>query len=377
MVSPPSVSVRRATSSDARGILACLRAAFEPYRHSYTEQAFVDTVLTSETVRLRLASMAVLVAVTPAGEIVGTIGCSSINREEGHIRGMAVLARWLGCGVAKHLLQAAESELRSQGCRRVTLDTTAPLERAMRFYEKSGYRRSGKVGNFFGMPLFEYFKDLNGLSASLDHLILGASDLNSGIEFVEKRTGVRASLGGIHPGRGTRNALLSLGPLCYLEILAPDPKQAKLAWFHTLLQLTEPRLVGWMVRPGDLDALAERLRHSGVACDAPRENSRARPDGCTLRWKLLRPTDDHPDPRCAEMQHLVPFCIEWSADSLHPAEDAPSGLKLVRLEMSAPSPDELRRTLELLGVDLPVSRSNRPQLRALLAGPSGTLKLTS
>jgi len=376
MVSPPNVSVRRATSSDARGILGCLRAAFEPYRHSYTEQAFVDTVLTSETVRLRLASMAVLVAVTPAGEIVGTIGCSSINREEGHIRGMAVLAGWQGCGVAKHLLQAAEGELRSQGCRRVTLNTTAPLERAMRFYEKSGYRRSGKVGDFFGMPLFEYFKDLNGLSA-LDHLILGASDLNSGIEFVEERTGVRASLGGIHPGRGTCNALLSLGPRCYLEILAPDPKQARLAWFHTLPQLTEPRLVGWMVHPGDLDGLAERLRHSGVACDAPRESSRARPDGRTLRWKLLRPTEDHPDPRCAGMQDLVPFCIEWSADSPHPADDAPSGLELVRFEISGPNPDELQRTLAVLGVDLPVARSDRPQLCALLAGPSGTLDLTS
>ena len=56
------------------------------------------------------------------------------------------------------MLQAAESELRARGCRRVTLDTTQPLERAMRFYEKNGYRRSGNVGDFFGMPLFEYVK---------------------------------------------------------------------------------------------------------------------------------------------------------------------------------------------------------------------------
>jgi len=28
----------------------------------------------------------------------------------------------------------------------------------MRFYEKHGYRRSGKVSDFFGMPLVEYVK---------------------------------------------------------------------------------------------------------------------------------------------------------------------------------------------------------------------------
>jgi len=156
----PACSVRRATPADAAGILACLAAAFEPYRDRYTPDAFRDTVLTPVTVQLRLASMAVFVAVTPEGEITGTIGGSIVSRGEAHIRGMAVLPQWQGAGVAGQLLQAVEDELRSQGCRRITLDTTQPLERAMRFYQKSGYRRSGKVSDFFGMPLFEYVKPL-------------------------------------------------------------------------------------------------------------------------------------------------------------------------------------------------------------------------
>jgi hypothetical protein len=32
--------------------------------------------------------------------------------------------------------------------------------RAVRFYEKNGHRTSGKVRDFFGMPLFEYTKAL-------------------------------------------------------------------------------------------------------------------------------------------------------------------------------------------------------------------------
>jgi len=156
----PPCSLRRAAATDARGIIACLHAAFAPYREQYTPQAFQDTVLTAQTVHQRLVEMAVFVAQAPTGEVVGAIGCALVSAEEGHIRGMAVLQEWQGAGVAAQLLSAAEAELRSRNCRRVTLDTTAPLERAIRFYEKHGYRRSGTVADFFGMPLYEYFKNL-------------------------------------------------------------------------------------------------------------------------------------------------------------------------------------------------------------------------
>ncbi len=73
---------------------------------------------------------------------------------------MAVLPQWQGRGTAKELLEAAESQARAAGCTRVTLDTTAPLQRAVRFYEKNGYRATGVVGDFFGMPLYQYGKEL-------------------------------------------------------------------------------------------------------------------------------------------------------------------------------------------------------------------------
>ena len=150
--------IRRATLAHAGAILNCLASAFAYYRDRYTAAAYADTVLSSETIRERMASMALFVASAPGGEIVGTIGCQVTSPGEGHLRGMAVLPSWQGHGVAADLLTAAEAELRNQHCARITLDTTEPLERAMRFYEKYGYRRSGSVADFFGMPLFEYVK---------------------------------------------------------------------------------------------------------------------------------------------------------------------------------------------------------------------------
>jgi N-acetylglutamate synthase-like GNAT family acetyltransferase len=97
--------IRRATDGDASGILETLSAAFLDYRDRYTREAFLNTVLTFETVGQRLSDMSLFVAIAETGEIVGTVGCHVINGEEGHIRGMAVRAKCQGAGVATHLLK--------------------------------------------------------------------------------------------------------------------------------------------------------------------------------------------------------------------------------------------------------------------------------
>ena len=147
-----------ASAEDAAAILECLRGAFEPYRSQYTPQAYLDTVMTPETLLQRLTSMTVLVAVDAQANVVGTIGGAAVSSSEGHLRGMAVLPQWRGRGIAQRLLEAMEKHLLDKGCTRISLDTTESLQRAMRFYEKNGFRRTGKVTDFFGMPLIEYLK---------------------------------------------------------------------------------------------------------------------------------------------------------------------------------------------------------------------------
>lgn len=155
---PHDFLVRAATTEDAAAILDCIRAAFEPYRSQYTPPAYLDTVLTPDTLLERLVSMTVLVAVDARGMVVGTIGGAEVSSSEGHLRGMAVPPQWQGRGIAQRLLETIEKHLRTKGCTRISLDTTEPLRRAMHFYERNGFRRTGKVTDFFGMILTEYLK---------------------------------------------------------------------------------------------------------------------------------------------------------------------------------------------------------------------------
>lgn len=156
----PAIAIRQATAADCEAILACLRSAFEPFQPQYTPGAYSDTVLTLNTLQDRLREMAVFAAASDSGAIVGTIACKVVNNREGHLRGMAVVPLWQGRGIAQRLLDRAESHLRESGCHRITLDTTEPLRRAIRFYERNGFCATGRQFDFFNMPLFEYEKRL-------------------------------------------------------------------------------------------------------------------------------------------------------------------------------------------------------------------------
>lgn len=154
------ISIRAATRADVPGIVACLADAFVPYRNEYTDGAWRDTVVTEETMAGRLETMSVVVALDPHGTVVGTIGYRVLPGGEGHLRGMAVRPPWHGRGVAESLLDWAEAALSAEGCTKVTLNTTLPLVRALRFWEKHGYGPAGRVSDFHGMEITEMVKHL-------------------------------------------------------------------------------------------------------------------------------------------------------------------------------------------------------------------------
>jgi Glyoxalase-like domain len=204
---------------------------------------------------------------------------------------------------------------------------------------------------------------------NLDHIILGCNDLDAGVEYVYQKLGVRAAAGGVHPGAGTKNALLSLGNLRYLEIIAPDPLQSASTDPRDVADLKSPALVGWAIHRHDVDDFATALRVADVQTVGPKPGSRKRPDGTTLTWKSLTLQDDS--------NGILPFFIEWGAGSLHPSADAPQGCRLTHLEIGSPNPGSVRSLAEKLQLDVRVSRAEALQLNATIAGPKGSLALRS
>jgi hypothetical protein len=202
---------------------------------------------------------------------------------------------------------------------------------------------------------------------TLDHLILGCTDLDAGIEFVFQHLGVRAIPGGVHPGAGTKNALLSLSQLRYLEIMAPDPLQPDAADPRNLRTLGRPALVGWAEHRNHLDEFAGVLHAAGVDYVGPVPGSRQRPDGSVLNWKSLS---------LKENEHgILPFFIEWGTTTIHPSVDSPKGCRLDSLQITTPNPASLGPLSQTLDLDVAIGQSMATRLIAYLHGPAGSLAL--
>jgi hypothetical protein len=234
------------------------------------------------------------------------------------------------------------------------------------------------VITFFGLALSLMASDQNQQGADaavvvglVDHIVYATPDLDLGIQRIEEALGVRASAGGQHPGRGTRNALIALGPGRYLEIIGPDPEQPNPQAPRTfgIDDLKLPRLVAWAARASDLDRQANEARRQGVAVGEVAAGSRKRPDGLLLSWRYTAP-----QAAMALGGGVVPFWIDWS-QTPHPSGTAPAGATLVGLRAEHPEPERIRSVLQKMGIPLPVSAGPRPVLIATIESSRGRVEI--
>jgi hypothetical protein len=98
-------------------------------------------------------------------------------------------------------------------------------------------------------------------TTTLDHLVVAATTLADGIEYIAEIAGVTPQPGGKHAAMGTHNALVRLSERTYLEIIAIDPEgtcPSRPRWFGLdgialQAELTErPRLIHWVARTTEI-----------------------------------------------------------------------------------------------------------------------------
>src|SRR5437764_12618164 len=147
-----------------------------------------------------------------------------------------------------------------------------------------------------------------GVLTQVDHLVYATPDLALGIETAERLVGVRATPGGQHPGEGTRNALIALGPTSYFEIIGPDPDQSppQRGRRFGIDTITAPHLTTWVAKGRALDLFAADAAAHGINLGAVIPGSRKRPDGVVLSWTYT-------DPRVVLADRLIPYFIAWGS----------------------------------------------------------------
>ena len=129
--------------------------------------------------------------------------------------------------------------------------------------------------------------EMQAPAIDLDHVILSIDNLDRGIEQFAARTGVTAKRGGEHPGRGTQNALVSLGSGRYLEIIAPSGTGAVKAPPGFRLDSPELTLAGWALQTRAIGDVVTKLRAAGFNAGDPASGSRRTPDRRSRRHSRL------------------------------------------------------------------------------------------
>ncbi|GAA5534593.1 VOC family protein [Deinococcus aluminii] len=205
--------------------------------------------------------------------------------------------------------------------------------------------------------------------ATLDHLVIAARTLAEGRAWLEGRLGVTMQPGGEHARFGTHNALLSLGPGAYLEVIAVNPAAEapdRPRWFGLdtpeLRERLEdgPRLIHWVARVPGLAGLD--LAPFGEALDLSRGEN---------RWALTVPVDG-----ALPGGGVRPSLIIWQTPP-PPARLPDAGVRLDSLTLGTPDPDALRALLNTLRFEGEVEVREAPQaeLSALLETREGLVTL--
>lgn len=202
------------------------------------------------------------------------------------------------------------------------------------------------------------------MGARLDHLVVAARTLEEGRAWLEGRLGLALQPGGEHAAFGTHNALLSLGPGAYLEVIAVNPAApapSRPRWFA--LDTPEmaarleagPALIHWVAA---VDRLGE---DEGVLALARGEN----------RWRLTVPADGS-----LPLGGVAPSLIAWETPP-PPTRLPDAGARLLTLRLGTPEPDRLRGRLDELDFvgEAEVYEAPQPELGAHIETPLGPLWL--
>ena len=226
-------------------------------------------------------------------------------------------------------------------------------------------------------------------SPCVDHLVVLAADLASGVAWCQRTLGITPTAGGEHPLMGTHNRIFNISspahPRAYLEVIAINsgatsarPAGAR-RWFDmddaALQQQVAqhgPQLIHWVASVPDVAERCAALSGLDIDRGPVLAASRPTPNGL-LQWQITVRDDG-----LRLMDGCLPTLIQWGA--VHPCSSLPaSGVQLQQLTLQHPQSATLQAACEAIGVasHVAITAGDAPQLAAQLATPQGPVTLSS
>lgn len=216
------------------------------------------------------------------------------------------------------------------------------------------------------------------MNSAIDHLVIGASNLERGVEYVKDLLEVDIPYGGAHMSLGTHNHLMQLGNNTFLEVIAINEKikpPRMPRWYglddpFVRRQIAEkPTLLTWVVNTKNIETLIKKAVFSLGKSELVRRGE--------LSWNFGLPEDGR-----LLAGGLLPYAIEWHSEN-HPSLNmADLNCQLLRLEIYHPYTQWLKHALVSIDaldlvdiIELPDSVA--PYLVAHISTPSGPRKLSS
>lgn len=181
---------------------------------------------------------------------------------------------------------------------------------------------------------------------ALDHLVLCASDLLSGVSHIEKYLGITPTKGGRHSAMGTHNRLAKTGSNTFVEVLAIDPDATppnRPRWFGLdgPVQSTAPRLTAWVISTTDIDASLRAGRNAGLDLGTAVPMLRD-----SVSWRISVRSDG-----TLLENGIIPVLIEWNG-KVHPSNSMDDvGLSLDKVSLHHPHPQKVLSWLRVLGAE--------------------------
>ena len=223
--------------------------------------------------------------------------------------------------------------------------------------------------------------------ASVDHLVVMASDLAQGVAWCEATLGVTPGPGGEHPLMGTHNRLLKIATAthrtAYLEIIAinkiaiPSIPTGARRWFdiddlalQARVAQQGPVLTHFVASVPDIAVAVASLAAQGIDRGAVLQASRPTPAGL-LQWQISVRNDGQ-----RLFDGCLPTLIQWG--DTHPTDTMPgSGVTLQTLQVQHPQAINLNNAYQAIGLSAVALAPGTARLRAQLQTPKGLVDIHS